>query len=144
MSYRAFVQLRRLSIALSVLGLAVAAYLVVLDLTSSSALCTGGCDIVRQSRYAQVAGIPVAAIGALGYLAILGVLALEEIRSALSEHGPALVLGLTLVGTLYSIYLTYLELFVIRAVCPYCFASALIMLALFGLAIAREAYMLRE
>ncbi|MEJ2149476.1 MAG: vitamin K epoxide reductase family protein, partial [Chloroflexota bacterium] len=50
---------------------------------------------------------------------------------------PMLAFGLTLVGTLYSAYLTYLELFVIFAICPYCVTSAVIMVALFGLALYR-------
>lgn len=135
--------LRRLSLVLSLLGLAVAGYLTVIHITSGSTLCTGGCDIVRQSRYAEVAGIPVAALGVIGYMAIFGILALEEFANPSFEYGPILVLGLSLAGTLYSFYLTYLELFVIRAICPYCVASAVIMTATFGIALARASHTLR-
>lgn len=112
---------------LSVLGAGVSSYLLWVRLGGSSALCTGvgGCDLVNASTYAQVAGAPVSLIGLLGYLAILG-LSLWRTRG-----GPwmlsLLIFGMALAGVLYSIYLTYLELFVILAVCPWCVASALLM-----------------
>ncbi len=144
MTSHTFVLLRRITITLSLLGLVLAGYLTVLHFVPSSALCTSGCDVVRQSRYAEVAGIPIAAIGVLGYMAILGVLVLEELGNSLAEHGPILIFGLSLIGTLYSLYLTYLEFFVIRAICPYCIASASIMLIIFGIALARMLHTLRE
>jgi uncharacterized membrane protein len=131
--------IRRFSIALAILGVLVAGYLTWAHIDESTALCSegGGCDIIRQSPYSQAAGIPVAAIGVLGYLSILGILVLEEDNGPLVESGPVLVFGLSLVGALYSAYLTYLELFVIDALCPYCVASAVIMAALFVLALSR-------
>lgn len=117
---------------LSVLGIGVSAYLLWVRLAGSSALCTGfgGCELVNASRYALVAGIPVSLIGLIGYLVILG-LSLWKMRG-----GPwmlsALVFGMALVGFLYSLYLTYLELFVILAVCPWCVASALLMTGILG------------
>ncbi len=143
MTRSSFVLLRRISIALTALGLLIAGYLTVIYLTNSSTLCNTGCDLVRQSRYARVGGVPVAAIGLAGYLAILVVFIAEEVKGPLAEQGPALAFGLTLTGTLYSIYLTYLELFVIRAVCPYCIASAIVMAATLGIAIARLSIALR-
>jgi uncharacterized membrane protein len=131
--------IRRFSIALAILGVLVAGYLTWAHIDESTALCSegGGCDIIRQSPYSQTAGIPVAAIGVLGYLSILGILVLEEDNGPLVESGPVLVFGLSLVGALYSAYLTYLELFVIDALCPYCVASAVIVAALFVLALSR-------
>ncbi len=133
------ISLRRISIGLTVLGIVVAGYLTFLHLTDSSALCNGfgGCDAVRQSRYSEVAGIPVALIGLFGYLAILAVLLTEELDGPLAAQALILTFGLTLVGTLYSLYLTYLELFVIAAICPYCIASAVIMIVIFGFALYR-------
>ena len=112
---------------LCVLGLGVSSYLFWVRLGGTSALCTGfgGCDLVNASTYAQVGGIPVSLIGIVGYLAILG-LSLWR-----ASGGPwtlsLLVFGVALAGFLYSAYLTYLELFVIYAVCPWCVASALFM-----------------
>jgi uncharacterized membrane protein len=121
-------RLRRAAVALSVLGVVVALYLLYFKFNPTSVLCTGAgdCDTVNQSVYSQLLGIPVAALGALAYAAILGLLLLEP-RSALAKAwGPLAVFGLALVGFLFSAYLTYIELFVIHAICPYCVASQVI------------------
>lgn len=112
---------------LCLLGVGVSSYLLWVRLGGSSALCTGfgGCDLVNASRYAQIGTIPVSLLGLIGYLGILG-LSLWR-----SWGGPwvlsLLIFGMALGGFLYSVYLTYLELFVIFAVCPWCVASALFM-----------------
>jgi uncharacterized membrane protein len=130
---------RRIMIALAALGLIVAGYLLVSHYAEENVLCVagGGCDQVRQSAYSEVLGIPVALLGVVGYLLILGTLILEGANAEWAANAPLLAFGLTLVGTLYSAYLTYLELFVIFAICPYCAASAMIMVGLFGLAAYR-------
>ena len=112
--------LRTTLIVLCVAGLLVSGYLAYVYLADADALCSGvgGCDAVKDSRYAAVAGIPVPVLGLAGYAAILA-------------------FGFSLFGTLYSAYLTYLELAVIKAVCPYCVASAVIMTAIFAVALAR-------
>jgi uncharacterized membrane protein len=131
--------LRTLSLIVAVAGAIVAGYLTYVYLTDAETLCTGvgGCDAVKHSRFAHIGGIPIAALGLAGYLAIVGSLVLESSGSLGAEYGPILVFGLSLLGTLYSAYLTYLELFVIRAICPYCVASAVLMTIEFGLSIAR-------
>jgi uncharacterized membrane protein len=130
---------RRLMIALAVVGLLIAGYLLISHYMETNVLCVegGGCDRVRQSIYSEVLGLPVALFGVLGYSLILGTLILEETNDEWATFAPMLTFGLTLVGTLYSAYLTYLELFVIFAICPYCVTSAVIMVALFGLALCR-------
>jgi uncharacterized membrane protein len=132
--------LRKISIILSIAGLIVAGYLVYLDVSgSTAALCSagGGCDTVRESRYSQIGPIPVALIGVGGYLAILLVLLLDSPGGRRSAYGPMLVFGFALIGVLYSLYLTYLELFVIVAICPYCMASAIIVACIFIISIFR-------
>ena len=132
--------LRRVSMFLSIAGLIVAGYLTYLHLSgSTAALCApgGGCDTVRTSRYSVVAGIPVAVVGLAGYLGMLAVLLLEEFDGPLADLTPLLMFGFSLIGVLYSVYLTYLELFVIAAICPYCVASAVIVTLIFILAIFR-------
>ena len=128
-----------LTLGLALIGILVAAYLTWSHLTNDTVLCAegGGCDQVRQSTYAEIRGIPVALIGLLGYLIILVALLAERYYPPLAEHSLTLAFGLSLVGTLYSAYLTYLELFVIHAICPYCVASAIIMLSIFILAVYR-------
>jgi uncharacterized membrane protein len=92
---------------------------------------------VNTSRYSQVNGIPIAVFGAVGYLVILGLLLADRKSTFFAENGPLLIFGVTLFGVLYSAYLTYLEIAVIKAICPFCILSAITMLTLFILSIAR-------
>ncbi len=130
---------RQLLLVFTILGALVAGYLTYIYLFDANVLCTGvgGCDAVKASRYSYVMGIPVAVIGLIGYLAILAGVLLEKASPQAEQYGPVLVFGMSLVGLLYSIYLTYLELAVIKAVCPYCVASAVIMLVVFAIATYR-------
>jgi uncharacterized membrane protein len=100
-------------------------------------ICIGsnGCDIVQQSIYSTIAGLPVAILGLVGYSVILALLLLEQKGGHGLRHIPLILFGVTLIGAAYSIYLTYLEIFVLFAICEYCAASAIIMLALFGFAV---------
>lgn len=127
--------LRRAVIILSILGLAVALYLVYYKLFPTSAFCVniGDCEAVNTSIYSELFGIPVAAFGAAGYLAILLATLLENRSPFFQEWASIAGFGLALVGFLYSAYLTYIELFVIFKICPYCVASAVIMTAIFAL-----------
>jgi uncharacterized membrane protein len=99
---------------------------------TTAALCTGagGCETVNTSPYSTIAGIPIALLGMGAYVA-LGALAFLSTRGgAPAEQAHLAVFGLSLAGVLYSAYLTYLEIFVIRAICPWCVVSALIMTAI--------------
>jgi uncharacterized membrane protein len=91
----------------------------------------GGCDTVQASPWAEQLGIPVAFYGVVGYAAILAA-ALVGLQPAwLGRRGPALLLAaLATGGVLFSGWLTYLELFVIHAICRWCVASAAIMTAI--------------
>jgi uncharacterized membrane protein len=133
---------RYAAILLAAAGLVVAAYLTFTHITESNFLCseTGGCNTVRSSRYSAIAGIPVAVLGLLGYGAILALAVYENAGGAGAAYANLAAFGLTSIGVLYSAYLTYLELFVIGAICPYCVASAVIMVALFAIALIRVIY----
>jgi uncharacterized membrane protein len=114
------------------IGLLIALYLTWIDVTDSSALCIGfgGCDIVRASRYSRISGIPVAVLGVIGYL-LIGLALYAETRAEWSKITFLnMEFGLSLSGTIYSAYLTYLEIAVIYAICPYCVASATIMVVM--------------
>jgi len=121
---------------LSAAGLAVAGYLAVTKLMGGGALfCqgVGGCEVVQQSRYATFLGLPTAAWGALVYAAI-GTLALVGLA-------PWRWLGAFLLAAAavsFSGYLTYLELFVIGAVCWYCVVSAATAMAVLGVLLGRR------
>ncbi|MGH7530582.1 MAG: vitamin K epoxide reductase family protein [Gemmatimonadales bacterium] len=96
---------------------------------------TGGCDTVQASRWARQLGIPVAFYGVVGYAAILAV-ALAGLRpAALASPAPARwLLLLSTAGVLFSAWLTYLELFVIHAICRWCVGSAVVMAGIWGVA----------
>ena len=133
--------LRWVSVVLSVLGALDAGYLTYIKLAHVEAICrgVGDCEAVNSSVFAQIGGIPVALLGLGAYLAILALLALEPRLAVLSDYAPLAIFGLALTGTLYSAYLTYVELFVIHAICPYCVTSAVLITALLILAVIRLA-----
>ena len=127
------------TLLLVIIGAIDSAYLAWLKLSGSVAVCSniGDCEAVNNSRYAEIAGIPIALVGLGGYLAILAV-TLLEVRLPSWKIGLRLAFfGFTLAGTLYSIYLTYVEVAILGAICPFCVVSAVVMLALFVLAIQR-------
>lgn len=123
-------------IVLAIFGLADSAYLLYEHL-GHEIICIGsGCSIVNQSVYSEVFGVPMSVMGLVGYLFILGAaLAGLRLRGRAREWAKAAVYGFALIGLLYSAYLTYLELFVIRAICTWCVVSAVIVAAIFVLAV---------
>ncbi len=131
--------LYRICIGLSILGLLVSAYMTIYKLTSNENMClgAGGCSKVNSSVYAEVYGIPVAVIGMGGYGAILALLALERRHPFLVNNGTLVVFGLALVGFLFTLYLIYVELALIHALCPFCVTSQITMTVLFALSIFR-------
>lgn len=116
---------------LAVLGSFVAIYLTFIETTKAKAICgpVGDCNAVQNSPYALLFGlIPVGLVGLIGYIAILAAWFWNRYRQDLiAEYTPIAQLGMTLIGVVYSIYLTYLEIFVIHAVCIWCISSAWIM-----------------
>jgi uncharacterized membrane protein len=133
--------LRGISLVLAVLGALDASYLTTIKLAHVEAICrgVGDCEAVNSSVYAQIGGIPIALLGLGAYLAILALLVLEARISVLHDYAPLAIFGLALTGTLYSAYLTYVELFVLHAVCPYCVTSALLITGIFILSVVRLA-----
>lgn len=123
---------------LALVGLFVALYLWLHALGFGGPLkCgTGGCDTVQSSPYAVLFGVPVAFYGVVGYLAIL-VVALVALRPAalLESRWNLLLVGLATGGVLFTAYLTYLELFVIHAICRWCVGSAVIITAIWIVAL---------
>lgn len=115
---------------LAIAGMAVAAYLAFIEVTGTEAICgpVGDCNTVQQSEYARLFGVlPVGVLGLAGYAAILVTwlvaLAAEGVRRRIARM---LAWGMALAATLFSIYLTFLEPFVIGATCAWCLTSAVI------------------
>ncbi len=131
--------LYRVSVALAVLGILVSVYMTIYKLTENPNMClgNGGCSTVNSSRYAVIYGIPVAVLGIGGYLAILALLWMERRTSFLSENITLVVFGLALIGFLFTLYLIYVELALIHALCPFCVTSQITMTVLFGLSVIR-------
>ena len=128
------------SVVLGAIGAAVSIYMTIYKLTGNENMCVGngGCSTVSASPYAEVYGIPVAAIGIIGYLAILISLALEmRGGSFFTENAPFATFGMALVGFLFTLYLIYLEIFVIKALCPFCLTSQIVMTILFIISVIR-------
>jgi len=119
--------------------MAVSGYLTYAHWAPWTPLCTGlaGCDVVNRSAYAEVWGLPVAALG-FGTYAALFLLSLWP--GGQRTIAPLAILGLSLAGVVYSAYLTYIELFVLYAVCPWCVASALLITAIFLVAAKEVAF----
>jgi uncharacterized membrane protein len=127
------------SIVLACLGLVDALYLTYVKISHTFALCgpLGDCESVNTSQYSEIAGIPISILGAAAYFLILVFLVMEPRASFWTDNSPLVVFGISLVGVLYSAYLTYIEISVLKAICPYCVGSAVVMVLLLVLAIVR-------
>lgn len=118
---------------LSLLGLFVSAYLYLYKIgrIGNLACGAGGCETVQQSPWSRFAGMEVSLIGMAGYagLLLLSLIALQPGPS--TRRWPStLLLLLSGLGVAFTAYLTYLELFVIHAICRWCVGSAVIILAI--------------
>ncbi|HUE75602.1 MAG TPA: vitamin K epoxide reductase family protein [Chloroflexota bacterium] len=124
--------------ALAILGIAVSGYLTWVHYSGGLALCAGigGCEQVQTSHYAILAGIPVATLGLLMYVTLFG-LSLSGTLNGGSPPGLPLLglFGFALAGTLFSAYLTYVELFVLNAICPWCVVLAVLVTAILVLVV---------
>ncbi len=124
---------------LALLGAGVAAYLAYVETAEVAAVCgpVGDCNSVQQSEYARLFGIlPIGVLGLAGYALFFLTWLIARFRPGRLAHLAALALfGISVLGTLFSIYLTFLEPFVIGATCMWCLTSAAIMTALMALTV---------
>ena len=122
---------RALRLALAVVALAgvgVAGYLTYVHYDESALICTtGGCEQVQQSDYAELAGIPVALLGLLTWIAVLVLVVWD------SPVARALTAGIALVAAAFAVYLVVLQLFVIDAVCVWCMVNDVVIAPLLAL-----------
>ena len=126
--------LRRLSAGVAIAGIGVATYITIADAGGGAPQCLAGghgCATVAESHYSHIAGINVAVFGIVGYVLLLAAAATP---GDLGRFGG--LMG-SLIGFGFSAYLTYLELFVIDAICQWCVGSAVLMTLLLGLNAAR-------
>jgi len=136
-------------IVLTIIGLGVAFYLAFVEVSQTEAVCgpVGDCNTVQTSRFAQLFGIiPVGIMGVVGYF---GILLLEIIRFfspnwKIRAYSILFIWGIAIFGTLFSIYLTFLEPFVIGATCMWCVSSAIIMTAILVISTPSAKYVFEE
>jgi uncharacterized membrane protein len=111
--------LRLLAALVAIAGVAVAAYLTWSHFEEGSLVCPvgGGCEIVQESEYAEVVGVPVALLGLVAYVVVLGLVAWDAPLARLAAA------ALALTGLVFSGYLLVVQLFVIDAWCVWCLAN---------------------
>lgn len=126
--------------ALALVGVLVSAYLLLFKLGFVGSIAcggSGGCERVATSPWAVLFGIPVAAYGVGGYLLMLGVALVGLDGRWLRRPEPTVwLIVLSAVAVLFAVYLTYLELFVIHAICRWCVVSAVLVTAILGASLA--------
>ncbi|HYG95768.1 MAG TPA: vitamin K epoxide reductase family protein [Solirubrobacterales bacterium] len=134
MSYPSESTLRRAIAFFAALGIGVAAYIAIAEAAGDAPACLaggGGCRTVAESSYSHVAGVNIAIFGIVGYALLLATAFFANDAARLG--GFVLALG----GFGYSVFLTYIEIFKIEAICHWCVASAVLMTILFLLTATR-------
>ncbi len=123
---------------LSVAGLGVSGYLTYVHYAVIEPLCVfnAKCDVVLASSFAQIWGVPLALLGLVMYATVLAFSLMARRRDSAWQHLVALGLyGVTLTGMVFTVYLYYLEIFVIHAFCSWCVISSVILAGIFILAV---------
>ena len=128
MKFPSEARLRQIIACVAALGIGVATYITIADSSGGAPACLaggGGCETVANSSYSHIAGVNVAVFGIVGYVLLL---ASAFFANDLARFGCfAVALG----GFGFSVYLTYLEIFKIEAICQWCVSSAVLMTILF-------------
>ncbi|MCU0511837.1 MAG: vitamin K epoxide reductase family protein [Anaerolineae bacterium] len=118
------------------LGIAVSGYLSYVKLTEVPMACVAGdlfnCDAVQNSIYSRFLGVPIAYLGLAMYLSLAGLLLLEKRSAFFATNGLLLRFGIALFAWFYSVYLVYLQVFVLEALCQWCLMHEIIMTILFA------------
>ena len=132
-------RLKQVIIVLTVLGVLVSIYMTIYKVTNNESMCigSGGCSIVNASGYSSVRGIPVAVFGVIGYLSSLALLYLETKPGFFQTNGSMLLFTVTLTGFLFTVWLVYVEVALIKAYCPFCITSQISMTLIFILTVIR-------
>jgi uncharacterized membrane protein len=123
---------------MSLIGLFVSAYLYLYKIGRIGTLAcgSGACKAVQTSQWSRFAGVEVALIGVVGYALLLAAALLALQPALAARRWPAdLLTALSALGVLFTAYLTWLELFVIHAICRWCIGSAAIVASVLILAL---------
>ncbi len=138
--------LRTLSLILVVAGLFVSGYLSYVKLTAVPMACVGGgvfnCEVVQNSVYSKLFGIPIAWLGFAVYIILGAILVLEDRAAFLREYGMTLFFGINLFAWLFSMWLVYVQFVLLQALCPWCLTHETIITVLFVVSVIRLKRML--
>jgi len=118
----------------SIIGLLDSIYLAYVKIANTEIYCTpglGDCDVVNASQWSTLFGIPLGIYGIIGFSFILLLAVFGNKSKMLAPHADLLLFAISLAGFLFSLYLTYIELFVLQAICQWCVLSALMMTVIF-------------
>jgi len=138
--------LRTLSLILVVVGLFVSGYLSYVKLTEVPMVCVGGgvfnCEVVQNSVYSRLFGIPIAWLGFAVYITLGVILVLDNRTTFLREYGITLFFGINLFAWLFSMWLVYVQFVLLQALCPWCLTHENIITILFIVSVIRLKRML--
>jgi uncharacterized membrane protein len=124
------------SLILSIAGTVVGAYLIRVHYDMDTLVCgTGDCEVVQTSEYATLMDIPIAVFGTAMYVAVLGLTLLRLRTPQFFLPASTAALAITAAGTLYSGWLTWIEIYELEAICQWCVVSATLTTLLFILEI---------
>ena len=131
------ITLRRLQLLSVAFGLLVSGYLSYLKIVDVPSVClkTGpfNCDVVLNSRYSEVSGIPIAWLGFAVYLLVGAILLLEQRQQFLQQYGTLIAFGIGLFAWLFSMWLVYVQVALLGALCPWCLSHEINFTLLFAL-----------
>jgi uncharacterized membrane protein len=122
----------------AIIGFLDSLYLYYVKLTATPIVCfqgSTGCQTVENSAYSSIYGVPNGLIGMIGYGVILIVLGMIKYRPNLTDTLRYFLFGFSLIGFLFSVYLTSISLLILKATCPFCILSAIMMTAIFIISI---------
>jgi uncharacterized membrane protein len=132
--------LYRATLALVVIGLLVSIYMHIYKTTDNNAMCLGSgeCRDVIHSRYSEVTDtISVPMMGVGGFVLLLALLLLEPRYRFFKTNGTLFFFGTALIGFLFTLWLIYVELVLIKKLCPFCLTTQTAMILVFTLSIVR-------
>jgi len=128
---------RRLSFLVLVVAIGVSGYLSWLKISNEHAVCVQGgrfdCGTVLNSAYSELGGIPIAWLGLATNLIVVGILVAETRVAALRPYGAILSFAVVLFAFLFSVYLVYVQAFLIQAYCIWCLSHEALITILFGI-----------
>jgi uncharacterized membrane protein len=132
--------LYRASVALVVIGLLVSTYMYIYKITDNNAMClgSGDCSDVIHSKYSELNDfLSVPQFGVGGFIVLLALLLVENRYNFFKTNGTLLIFAAALIGFLFTLWLIYVELVLIKKFCPFCITTQITMILVFTLSIIR-------